>query len=69
MEKYTYVGGAAEGGANVGHGNHEDNNEELSYTAEVQQGFRTVTTMQTRKIETSGFLLVVMAEGQIGSIT
>ena len=36
MEKHTYVGGAAEGDADAGHGNHEDNNEPF-YTAEVQQ--------------------------------
>ena len=39
MAKHTYVGGAAEGDANAGHGNHEDNcyNEQHFYTAEVQQ--------------------------------
>ena len=37
MEKHTYVGGAAEGDANAGHGNHEDNNEQPFYTAKVQQ--------------------------------
>ena len=37
MEKHTYVGGAAEGDANAGHGNHEENNEQPFYTAEVLQ--------------------------------
>ena len=39
MAKHTYVGGAAEGDTNAGHGNHEDNcyNEQHFYTAEVQQ--------------------------------
>ena len=37
MDKHTYVGGAAEGDANAGHANHEDNNAEPVYTAEVQQ--------------------------------
>ena len=37
MEKHTNVGGAAEGDANAGHGNHEENNEQPFYTAEVLQ--------------------------------